>query len=492
MRASGETEARGRPGPAGRRLRILPLLACLLAACGDDAGTATPPAPPAGIASDFARWPADTTVLLRLPPPARVAEAPDGATALLRALGREPSELQTFLFGVASPEGLAQRAPPYAALTASGGWMRVLMASDMAALRRSFEGALGDVVAQETDGLLVLFRGTLPGEGSESALPAGDLAIRVRHHPLLAAFAEPGDVLEAGMDLGGAGFDLRARLVPLPGSPTLDLLARAVPGEGGLVDYLPPSTFLRIEATLPAVFGAAGLAKRLARHLGCAEAKDRVILERLLREALTGADPATGLAIGVEARGGGLSLVVAARDAPGVPSPILGKLRSEERSSFGAVVLDRRDSPAGRGWLAWVPQAAPQLDDLPECLWSTVDLLSDESKGLPVAYAGFDGWSVVAIGPRADALAVATKARLAGGSSRTPGAAELLRLRGSRDGEYVIGVVVEPAALDLPAADLGALVASLGGVEGARGTAVFAAAGFRADGALEIVARGLY
>lgn len=490
MRASGETAARIPLRPSGPR--AFALLAFLLAACADDAGPAAPPAPPAGVAPDFARWPPDTTILLRLPPPARVAEAPDGAKALLKALGREAAEPAAFLFGTAAPEGLAPGAPPYAALTASGGWMRVLRASDMAALRRSFEGAGKDIVAQETDGHLVLFRGTLPGEGVEPPLPAGDLAIRVRHHPLLAAVAESGDVLEAGMDLGGAGFDLRARLVPGPGSPTHDLLARALPGEGGLVDFLPPSTFLRIETTLPSVFGAAGVAKRLARHLGCGEAKDKVILERLLREALTGADPATGLAIGVEARGNGLTFVVATRDAAGAASPILGKLRSEDRSSFGALVLDRRDSPAGRGWLAWVAQAVPQIEDLPECLWGAVDLLSDESKGLPVAYAGFDGWSVVAIGPRADALAVATKARLSAGTSRTPGAAELLRLRRSRGGDYVIGLVVEPAALDLPAADLLALVASLGGTEGARGTAAFAAAGFRAEGALEIVGRAFY
>jgi hypothetical protein len=469
------------------------LLACLLAACGDDTRPAPPPAHAGATAApDFGRWPADTTVFLRLPPPSRVAAAPEGPAALLRALGRSGAEPSAFLYGAAAPEGLAQKAPPHAALTASGGWMRVLEASDMASLRRSFEGALGDVVAQETDGLLVLFRGTLPGAGAEPALPAGDLAIRVRHHPLLATFAESGDVLEAGLDLGGAGFDARARLVPGPGSPTADLLARAVPGDGGLLDYLPPSTFLRIETTLPSVFAAAGVAKRLARHLGVAEAKDRVVVERFLREALTGADPATGLAIGVEARAGEISVVVIARDAGGAASPILAKLRSEDRSSYGALVLDRRASPAGHGWLAWVAQAGPLLDDLPECLWSAVDLLSDEAKGLPVAYATCEGMSVVAFGPRADALAVATRARLVGGSSRTAGAAALRGLRESRGGDYVIGLVVEAAAADLPAADLQSLGASLGGIEGARGTVAFAAAGFRTEGALELLARAFY
>lgn len=467
-------------------------LVCLLAACGDDA-TPTPPTPPptdAAVAPGFERWPGDTTVFLRLPPAERIAEAPDGAKALLRALGRGDEDPHAFLFGTKSPEGLAPGAPPHAALTASGGWMRVLRASDMPALRRSFDG--GDVVAQETGDLLVRFRGTLPGTHVEPPLPAGDLAIRVRHHTLLAEVAESGDLLEAGIDLGGAGLEARVRLVPGPGSPTADRLARARPGEGGLVDYLPPSTFLRVETTLDPVFAAAGVAKRVARHLGLAEAKDKVILERLLREALTGADPATGLAIGVEARGGELSVVVVARDAEGDASPILAKLRTEERSSFGAVVLDARTSPAGRGWFAWVAQAQPEIEELPECLWGAVSLLSDESKGLPVALSAFEGWSVVAVGPRADALALATRSRLERGSARTTGAEELRKLRGSRDGDYVLGIVVELAATDLPAADLRALVASLGGIEGARGAAAFAAAGFRTEGALEFLARAFY
>ncbi|HEX5138591.1 MAG TPA: hypothetical protein VFY93_16585 [Planctomycetota bacterium] len=466
-------------------------LACLLAACGGDAR----PAPPsAGGAEDamagFARWPADTVVLLRLPSAARLQAAGEGFAGLLRALGREATAPAEALYGIASPDGLARKAPPYAALTASGGWMRVLPASDMPALRRSLAPG-ADVVAQETDDRLVLFRGTLPGNAVEAPLPGGDVAIRVRHHPLLAAVAESGDVLEAAIDVGGAGFDARARLVPGPDSPTRDLLARAVPGEGGLLDYLPPTTFLRVETTLEPVFLAAGMARRLARHLGAAEAKDRTIVVRVLREALSGADPATGLAIGVEARGGEASVVVIARDAEGAPSPILKKLCAEERSTYGALVLDRRASPAGHGWFAWVAHAAPALEDLPECLWSAVDLLSDEAKGLPVAYAAFDGWSVVAFGPRADALAVATRERLTAGSSRTAGADELRRLRESRGGDYVFGVVVEPGA-DLPAADLRAAVASLGGIEGAPGAKAFAAAGFRTPDALEFLARAYY
>jgi len=474
-----------------RTMRARWLLAFLLASCAEEGGSA-PPAPPATAARDFARWPADTTIAIRLPPPAAVAAEPDGALGLMHMLGREGTP-SAFLFGAATTEGMARDSAPLAALTASGGWIRALFATDMASLRRAFAALPPDVVAQETDGFLVLFRGTLPARGVEPPLPPGDLALRVHHHPLLAAVAESADVLEAGIDLGRAGFEVRAHLAPGPSSPTSDLLARASAGEGGLIDYLPPSTFLRIETTLPRAFAAAGVARRLARHAGFAEEGDRVIVERLLREALTGADRKTGLVIGVEAEGGELSVVVVARDADGAASPILKKLRSDERSSFGPLVLDHRAASGGLvGWFAWIAQAQPELKDLPECLWGAVDRLSDESKGLQVAYAAFDGWSVVAFGPRADRLAAATRARLEGGSSRTTGASELRLLREEGEGDYVIGVIVEPGPMELPAADLAALKAAFGGSEGARGPAAFAAACFRRESGLEILARAYY
>ncbi len=480
-------------GPATRLQNAASgLLACLLAACGDGGKGALPLALPAEDPA-FRRWPADTTIALRLPAPAAVAARPDRFSALVRALGREGTSPSALLFGVGAPDGVAPGTTPWAALTASGAWTRALYAADMAALRRAFVGLPPDVVAQETDGFLVLFRGAMPGQGVEPPLPPGDLALRVHHHPLLAAFAESGDVLEAGIELGSAGLDARGRILPGPGSKTADLLARAVAGEGGLVDFLPPSTFLRIETTLPSVFAATSVVRRLARHTGFPEEKDRILVERFLREALTGADPAAGLAIGCEARGGELTVVVVARDGDGAASPILKKLRADERSSFGPLVLDRRDPPAGLvGWYAWVAQAQPEIEDLPECLWGAAAALADESKGVPVAYAAFDGWSVVAIGPRADQLARATKSRLEGGSTRTLGAWELRRLRESGEGDYVIGVVVEAGAADLPAADLAAVRALFGGVEGARGPKAVAAAGFRAGATLDLLVRVLY
>jgi hypothetical protein len=435
--------------------------------------------------------PTDTTVFLRLPAPADASARPEACAALQRALGHEGSP-SAFLYGAQATDGILPGTTPFAALTASGGWMRVLRAGHMAALRTACAGLPADVVVQESDGYLVLCRGTLPGEGSEPPLPAGDIGLRVRHHPLLALLADSGDVFEAGIDLGAMGLDVRARLAPGPSSSAVALLARAAPGAGGLLDFLPPSTFLRIETTLPPVFPAAAVARRLARHVGFAEEKDRVAVEILLREALTGADPATGLAMGFEARGGELTVIVVARDADGPVSPILRKVRADDRSSFGPLVLDRRDAPTGiEGWDAWVAQAVPQIEELPECVWPAAAALADEAKGVPVAYAAFGGWSVVALGPRADALAKATKSRLEGGSSRSPGAAELRRLR-EAGGEYVLGVVVEPEAAELPEGDLAALRALFGGAEGARGPKATAVAGFRAAGGLDLRIRVLY
>jgi hypothetical protein len=421
-----------------------------------------------------------------------VAARPDGFVALLKTLGRGGSPA-AFLFGADAPDGIAQGTQPSAAVTASGGWLRALPAADMAALRGAFASQPPEVVALESDGFLVLFRDTVPGDAVEAPMPPGDVALRVRHHPLLHAFVESSDTLDAGIDLGGGGLDARARLVPGPGSETRDLIASAHKGPIDLLEFLPPTTFLRIETTFSATFPAASVARRLARHLGFADDTDRVVAERFLREVLTGVDPAAGIAIGCEAKGGELSLVAIARDGKGELSPILKKLRADDRSSYGPLVLDRQGQAAGvTRWHLWVAQAEPRIEELPECLWSAVSLLADESKGLPVAYAAFDGWSVLAIGPRAEALARTTRARLLEGSSRTPGANELFRLREEGEGDYVIGIVCEAGLADLPSADLAALRAAFGGTEGARGPKALAAAGFRGKEGLELRVRVFY
>jgi hypothetical protein len=466
------------------------ILAVWLAACG--AGEKEAGGGPGDPTRPFRRWPDDTRIAFRLPAPSDVAARPEAFQAFVRALNGDAANATGFLFGAEAMEGVAPGASPFAALTA-GGWLRALPAGDMAALNRSLAARPPEALAQEIDGFLVLSRDARSGGGVEPPLPQGDLALRVRHHPLLAFLATAGDVLEAGLVLGSGGFDARARLEPGPGSPTAALLAGARDGEGGLLDFLPPSLVLRVETTFAPTFLASPVAKGLARHAGFAEEGDRIVAERLLREALTGADPATGIAFGFEARGGEISFVVVARDAAGPASPILAKLREQERSSFGPLVLDRRDAPKGLlGWSLWIAQATPTLEDLPELLWGTVGGLSDEAKGLPLAYASCDGWSILAGGPRADALAHATKSRFEGGSTRTAAGVELFQLRDRGEGDYVLGIAFEPPLEGVPAADRAALGAAFGAGEGARGTRAVAAAGFRAGGGLTLLVRALY
>jgi hypothetical protein len=370
--------------------------------------------------------------------------------------------------------------------------MRVLSPPEPLALRPALAALPREVTPQELDGFLALFRGTRPGEREEPPLPAGDIALRVHHHPLLGALADASDSLEADLALGSAGLDARARLTPGPASPTARLLADARAGEGGLVDFLPQSLFVRVEMTFPPTALAAPLARRLGRHLGVDRAHDAVVAERFLREALSGVDPVAGIAFGCEARQGEETLVVVARAAPGPASPILAKLARDERSSFGALVLDRRDAPGGLlGWTLWIAQATPTLDGLPECLWDLVGRLADEERGLDVAYAEAPGYAVLAVGPRADILARDAKARLEAGSSRTPATTELFRLRGLGK-DYVLGAVVEGKEADLPAADAAALRAAFGAAEGAKAPEAVAIAGFRGDAALDLLVRVLY
>jgi len=471
-------------------MRAWCLLGLLLAACGSDDGSSTAAAgTPDG---PFRRWPEDVELAVRLPAPAEVEGRPDAFQGLLRVMGATGRTPFGYFFGADAPDGIARERAPWMVVTGSG-WMRALPANDLAALNRAMAGQPPEVLVQQLDGFVVLYCGTRPQDRVEADLPPGDLAIRVRHHPVLSLLAETGDTLEAAIVLGGGGFDASGRLTPGPGSPTSALLAAAKAGEGGLLDFLPPGLFLRVEMTLPAAALAHPVTRRLAEHLGFPEAGDRVVVERFLREVLTGAAPSKAIAFGCEVRGTEVSFVVVAHDVEGQPSPVLAKLREADRYSFGPLVFDPRT--AGRdlcGWYAWVAQAQPQIEHLPECLWDTVGGLADEEKGLPVAYAAFDGWSVLAAGPRADSLVRATRSRLLGGSERSAGAVQLFRLRGRGEGDYVLGIVVEPGLAELPAADSAALRASFGLSADGQPPGAIAVAGFRADGALKLLARALY
>jgi hypothetical protein len=332
------------------------------------------------------------------------------------------------------------------------------------------------------------------GDFEEGPLPAGDLALRVRQHPLLKLLGQTGDVLELGLRLGAGGFDFAGRLVPGGSGGTAATLAAARPGPGGLVDYIPSGLALRVETTLPPTLLATFLTRRLVLHCGMRAEDDRVLLERFLREVLTGIDLDTGYALGLEFKDGRASFVVVGAIGPGPASPILAKLQRDERTSFGAFIFDERDAPDGLlGWYAWVADATPELEGLPECSWGWVDGLANEERGLLVAYARWRRWFMVAGGPRADLLARAVRSKVARGASRSRGSFALLDLRQQGDGDYVLGAVLAAPGLDgLPPEDREALAAMFFAGESAQAPRELALAGFREDGALVLTGRAVY
>lgn len=479
------------------RARLL-LGLLLAAACGE--ATAPPPSgppvparPPADEFLDH--LPAGVALTMRLPSAAAVEERPEAMAALLRACGHGAASPRSAFFAVDRPEGIDPDRAPGLALTAAGGWVHYLPAGDKGALNRALQGRGGKASVRELDRWIVLSRvGHGAGEFREDPLPVGDLALRVRHHPLLKLLGQTGDVVELGLRIGPGGVDLAGRLVPGGSGGTAAMLADARPGAGGLVDYIPSGLALRIETTLPPTLLATFLTRRLILHGGVEAPDDRVLLERFLREVLTGTDPDSGYALGLEFKGGKASFVVVGEAGPGPASPILAKLQRDERSSYGALVLDRRDAPDGLlGWYAWIADAKPKLDGLPECGWGWVDGLAHEEKGLLLAYARWQRWFVVAGGPRADLLARAVRSRVARGANRSLGSFLLLDLCQRGGGDYVLGAVFAAVGLDgLPPADRRALGAMFHAGADAQAPRALAVAGFRADGALVLTGRALY
>ncbi|MHC4667663.1 MAG: hypothetical protein ACYTFD_04585 [Planctomycetota bacterium] len=475
------------------------LLLCLLlaAACGDD----EPAAPPAGQedapADGFlAHLPQGVSIAMRLPTLEALDEGPEVYRALLHALGRDEVSPRALFFAVEQPDGVDRRRAPGLALLSTGSWAHYLPAQDKAALNQALRPRAAELYVREVSRWIVLSRRVLgAGEVAEPPLPSGRMALRVRHHPLLSLLAQPGDTLELGLTLGGGGFDFHGRLRPGEAGDTSARLARTRAGAAGLLDHIPSSLAVRLETTLPPLLIASFLTRRLAYHGGLKQEADRVLIERFLREVLTGIDAEAGCAVGLEFRDGQTSLVVLGSLGPGPPSPILAKLRRDERSSFGALVLDRRDAPAGLlGWAAWVAEPEPRLEELPQCTWGWLDALSSEEKGLPLAYARWKGSFVVAAGPRADLLARAVRSKLAWGGSRSLGSFELLNLR-QRGGDldYVLGAVLAGSGLDgLPPADRQLLAALFGARPAARAPQAVAIAGFRRDGELAIEGRARY
>jgi hypothetical protein len=433
--------------------------------------------------------PPDASVVARLPSVRTAQEDPAATAAFLRMLGRGG------LHGPSGDAGLDPAAAPGLAGTPSGGWVHYLPAADRAALHRALGARAPDVVIREEGPYVIVSGGgAAAARGEDPPLLPGALSLRVRHHPLLAALAQPGDVLEIALAFAAGGFDLHGRLLPAPEGPTAEALRGARVLRGGLLDFIPGSLGLRVETSLAPALLAPWLARRVAVHASIREEADRVLLERLLREALTGADPEGGLAFGIEAREGGISFVALGRTAAGPPSPVLARIRRQSRTSFGPLVLDARDAEGITGLQAWIAEGQPALEGLPEAAWPlAASLCGGEEGGLPIAFLDPEGWWVLGAGPRADVLARDVARRLREGSRRSTGAALLDAARERGGGDYVLGAVAAHEGLrDLPAADRAALGAAFGALPDAKPPQVVALAGFRQDGALALEGRAAY
>jgi len=432
--------------------------------------------------------PKEQFVTLRLPPAGAAKDSP-GKEALLAALDREDA--------LPDHEGLARDVGAGLVLTPSGAWARFWPAQDKGVLNEALRAEASKLVFREEGTWTILASSPLAmGKRAGAPLPPGDIALRVRFHPLLDAVFQPGDTLELGLTLGGAGIDMKGRLRYGEKSATRERVAAAPVCAGGLIDFIPSGLGIRAETTLPATFLADFFTRRVAAHCTIRDPQDRVRLERLLREATTGADPATGIALGIEFRDAKASFVVLGRIADGPPSPILARIGKHARTSFGVVVLDtlplaRRDLLAYR---AWIVDAEPKLENLPETAWRLLAGLSGgENAGVPIVYAEQDGYFMAAAGPRADILVSSVRRRIRTGTTRSIGSTELRGARERGKGDYVLGVILAGTGFaELAESDRAVLRATLGAGPGATPPSSISVAALRDGDELELVGRALY
>ncbi|MDH3591568.1 MAG: hypothetical protein OER88_06800 [Planctomycetota bacterium] len=476
------------------------LVGSLVAGCGE--GPASADARAAG--ADAPAWPIDgflhhtpesPALVARLPRRSVVASKPDAVQKLLDAFGVTRGATQSF-FGVEDPQGVDEARAPGYARTTKGVTMRFLPIADKAALNRALQPMLANWKLIEHDRWAVLARGA-PGNESaqkEPLLP-GDVAVRVHNHPVLSLAARPGDVLDLGATLHASGCEFEGRLRAGPTATDDDALARAAEGYGGMLEHLPGWLALRIEMTLPPTACAALVARRFAFHCGIQAPADRVVLERLLREALSGVRLDAGLGLGVEFREG-RATIVCCGTLEGPNSPILTKLRNEDRTSFGAIVFDLRDAdPRVDAWSLWIVEPKPKLEGLPECLWPIIAAATEgeDGPGLDVAYTVAGRSFACAVGPRADFLVRAVARRFKRGAKPSSGTNHLWHMRQRGEGGYIGGIVFESRGLaGLNPDDREGLRALFFGGAAATAPQVLAAALFRDGKGLRIAGRLIY
>jgi len=335
--------------------------------------------------------------------------------------------------------------------------------------------------------------------GTVEPLPPGDLAIRVQHHALLDAIAQPGDRLELGITLHPRGLWAVGRLIPAVNSPTVEAVATARGAVFGRIDLLPAWMAIRIETTMAPTLLARAAARRIARHTGLEEGDLRDNIERFLREAATAINPESGYAIGIDCKEGALTFAVVGHIAAGPASPVLAKLARDRRSSFGGLTLDGREvkGKSLRGFFAWVPQAKTNATGLPTTAVALLADLSDEDVSVPVTYAEAEGVAVVTAGKNADSVARKILKRVRDGMRSSSATAQIAAMQ-EREGdssERIWGAAVSGRRLaGLASADIAALRAMFHCGEAATAPKLIVIAAFRrkAGATIGIRARVLY
>ncbi len=457
---------------------------------GDGGGTTTTDAP------FLSYLPTQVPVVLRLPAVDDLRAREKEFESLARVLGWSEGSLDAFFFDIEAQKGIDPARPAGMAVAADGSWVRYLPAADKRLLSEAYRDRVAEGARYREEGDMVILSqgGEGPGTDEIGALMAGDIGVHIRFHPLLGVLSHPTDTLDLGVTVEAGGLSLKGRLQPGAESPTNQAIEAAVPARGGLIELLPVSMGLRVETTLPATIFDGLVARRIAVAAGIKEEADRIVLIRLLREALTAVDRESGIAFGVDFEKGKASFAVVGKIAAGPPSRVLNKMRKGGRHVFGSLVIDseREDRMAKGilGFYAWVAQAELNVKGLPESLWDCARVLCDSSHGLGLAYTEHEGYFAFAAGEGADTLAQTIRRRLRGGPKRSRSAWMLHELRQASGREYVLGIIASgPGMAGAAAADRAALERIFGASSGSGAPRAVAVAVFREGKTLELDGR---